>query len=76
MKRAIWLALLLSGCSAFEPAPPPDYNAIDDSQCRSFGAKPGTDIYTNCRMQLASQREGEMAQRRTLATQYLLNHMQ
>jgi hypothetical protein len=28
----------------------------DDSQCGSYGAKPGSDAYVGCRMQLDAQR--------------------
>jgi hypothetical protein len=66
----VLLLLSLGGCAS---DPPPNYAAMDDAQCQSFGAKPGTDIYVNCRMQLASQREGEEAQKRAMVTQYLLN---
>lgn len=27
--------------------------AADDQQCQSYGAKPGSDVYVNCRVQLA-----------------------
>ena len=27
-------------------------DAKDDAKCKSFGAKPGTDTYVNCRLQL------------------------
>lgn len=27
--------------------------AADDQQCQSYGAKPGSDAYVNCRVQLA-----------------------
>ena len=32
--------------------------AKDDETCRSYGAKPGTDIYVQCRMAQAQRREG------------------
>lgn len=30
-----------------------DKAAYDDKQCQSYGAKPGSDAYVNCRVQLA-----------------------
>lgn len=32
------------------------HNAQDDQQCLSYGAKPGTDAYVNCRAQLEGGR--------------------
>jgi hypothetical protein len=40
-------------------------NAYDDGQCQGYGAQPGTDAYTNCRLQLAQMRQ----QRRIAASQ-------
>jgi hypothetical protein len=31
--------------------------AKDDTICRSYGAKPGTDVYIQCRMSVAQQRQ-------------------
>jgi hypothetical protein len=31
--------------------------ARDDQQCRSYGAAPGSDIYVNCRSQMAAARD-------------------
>lgn len=28
----------------------------DDQRCQSYGAKPGTDAYVNCRVQMGTQR--------------------
>ena len=79
MKRAILLALLLSGCAQMEEirqkglelqsGPPRD----DDAQCRSFGAQPGTPAYINCRSQLASEASLEEANKRNVVGSYLLN---
>lgn len=32
-------------------------NDADDAQCRSYGAKPGSDAYVACRMNLANTRQ-------------------
>jgi hypothetical protein len=32
-------------------------NADDDAQCRHYGAMPGTQTYTECRMMIAMQRK-------------------
>lgn len=55
MTRAILLALLLAGCMSSEERLAAN-NAKDDQQCLSYGAKPGTDAYVNCRTQLESAR--------------------
>jgi hypothetical protein len=50
------LALTLAGCvSAEERAAA--ISKSDDDQCRSYGAEPGTDRYTKCRMKLNQQRQ-------------------
>lgn len=38
-------ALLLSGCVSVE-----ERRAMDDNQCQSYGAEPGTEAYVQCRM--------------------------
>jgi hypothetical protein len=47
------LLLLLPGCAAIAER----RAAADDAKCQSYGATPGTPEYTQCRMQLDSQRE-------------------
>jgi hypothetical protein len=32
-------------------------SAADDAACRQYGALPGTDAYTNCRLQMAQMRQ-------------------
>ena len=50
-------AFLLAGCSATDRAAwgwdDPD---ADDAKCRSYGAKPGTQAYIQCRMQAEQYR--------------------
>jgi hypothetical protein len=43
-------ALVLSGCAAQQAAEM-------DAQCKSYGAKPGTPAYINCRAQLDAAHE-------------------
>jgi len=54
-KRTIFLALLalsLSGCIG---------SAVRDAKCQSWGARPGSDAYVNCRAQLeAARRRGHV----------------
>ena len=65
MKVAFWAmlsvaAIALSGCtSAAERAAAVD--AQEDMQCRSFGFKPGTESYGNCRLKLTNMRRQEEA---------------
>jgi hypothetical protein len=47
---AIFACLLLSGCTAEEQA------KLDDSKCQSYGAKPGSPGYFQCRTQLETER--------------------
>jgi hypothetical protein len=52
MKRAVLLgALLLAGCQTTE-----ERIAADDTQCRSYGTKPGDPAYVQCRMNLDNNR--------------------
>lgn len=80
MKRTVILALLLSGCAEMEERRGMQQllreQALDQSQdakCQGFGAKPGTQAYISCRMQLDGQQSAEDAQQRAMVTQYLLN---
>jgi hypothetical protein len=44
---AIGLLLVLTACAT---APQPTAEQVDDAQCRSYGAQPGTQAYFQCRM--------------------------
>jgi hypothetical protein len=35
--------------------------ARDDATCRSYGARPGTELYTVCRMQITAHRQNNFA---------------
>lgn len=48
-------SLSLSGCLTSEQLVA-ERNAKDDQKCQSYGARPGTDAYVNCRAQLDSAR--------------------
>lgn len=58
---ALCAAFLLTGCvTTYEGE-----LALDDhDQCVSYGAKPGTEAYTNCRLTLSNQNAYAAAQRR------------
>lgn len=62
MRILMVLALggLLAGCvtAAEQDA---QHASSEDARCRSFGAKPGTDAYTSCRVQLSNQRNAVKA---------------
>lgn len=60
--------LLLGGCAEYEQRQAAARDAGDDSQCRSYGIQPGTDVYAQCRMNLANQ----LAANRRVATEALL----
>lgn len=62
MKRAVLLALLLSGCvTAAEREA--RFDSADDARCQGYGAKAGTDAYVNCRVQMSNQRASLRAAR-------------
>ena len=66
MKNLIFLAaigLALSGCISVEEARA-QRNAVDDADCRSYGARPGTDGYVRCRTDLQRNRSIEQEARR------------
>ena len=63
--RALTLMLMtfmLAGCAsqaqivARQEAQREAVNRADDAQCESYGAKPGTDAYIGCRMNIQNQR--------------------
>jgi len=47
---AIFACLLLSGCVTAE-----EQAKLDDSKCQSYGAKPGSPGYFQCRTQLETE---------------------
>lgn len=49
------LVVCLGGC-AMGPSPE-EISAGDDSTCQSYGARPGTEAYTQCRMSRDQQRQ-------------------
>jgi hypothetical protein len=59
MRASILLALLLAGCQTTE-----ERIASDDSQCRSYGTKPGDQAYIQCRMNLDNNRANIKASER------------
>lgn len=48
----LFLALLLSSCATTE-----EQRAVDDTSCRAYGFKDGTDGFGNCLMRLDAQRK-------------------
>jgi hypothetical protein len=58
---AIAVTLILTGCQSSQQqaenaaAARARIDAAHDAKCQSYGAKPGTDAYVNCRVQLAEQ---------------------
>ena len=65
----VCLILVLSGCASRETvlarraAQQAEISAADDSQCREYGAQPGTKPYIDCRMSLNSIRAQSDAMR-------------
>jgi hypothetical protein len=65
-------ALALSGCISGAR-----HAAQDDATCQGYGAKPGSDLYVQCRMSADNNRSARMsayAQSR-MANQYQMNSM-
>lgn len=54
------VSLSLGGCLTSEQLIA-ERNAKDDQKCQSYGARPGTDAYVNCRAQLDSARTTAIA---------------
>ena len=46
--------LLLTGCGAVQKLQAMQ-DDLDDKRCQSFGAKPGSDAYVNCRVGLSKE---------------------
>lgn len=59
MKKAVFLALLLSGCQTTE-----DRIAADDRQCQSYGVAKGSSAYVDCRKNLDAGRSNVTASER------------
>ena len=62
---AVFLVVGLTGCSALTEKP--DYQALDDEECRSMGLSFGTPEYSDCRLRLVELREA----RKRAAIRYL-----
>lgn len=58
MKRAVLLALLVTGCQTTE-----DRIAADDRQCQSYGVAKGSPEYVMCRANLDAGRANVQASR-------------
>ncbi|KGF65923.1 hypothetical protein LT42_08440 [Pseudomonas lutea] len=62
----------LAGCANHE-SDPAQVAIRDDAQCQSYGAKPGSDVYVQCRVALANQQGQANEARRQRALQMLMN---
>lgn len=62
--------LALSGCAQYQQEQAELRDAGEDNQCQSYGAKPGTDAYIQCRMNLSNQ---QAANRRAVIGAVLAN---
>ena len=49
-------SISLAGCAEYQAEQAALAANYDDAQCASYGAKPGTDAYIQCRMNLDNQR--------------------
>jgi hypothetical protein len=58
---AALFALPLGGCMATHGPHSPEVAAVDDRECQSYGAKPGSDAYISCRVTKNQQHEAAMA---------------
>ncbi len=61
-------SISLAGCAEYQAEQAAQIAASDDAQCASYGARPGTDAYIQCRMNLDNQRQ---ANRRAVVGAYL-----
>jgi hypothetical protein len=70
MRRLVILiaAIGATSCST-EPEVP--QSVVDDNQCQSYGVKPGSPAYVQCRMNLDNQHAADLQQKRALAVQLL-----
>lgn len=67
---AISVLLALAGCQADQTAQRENFDKVQDQQCRSFGAKPGSSDYIHCRETLLGQAQQRDLQRRQVAAAY------
>jgi len=56
MRNCVFVLGLLALCGC---ASPERLAAADDARCTSYGFRPGTDAYANCRMQADMQRQAQ-----------------
>jgi hypothetical protein len=77
---AFMLALALIGCAgnkaeqqAQAAAEARAVAANEDSECRSYGAEPGSPAYVQCRMNFSNQRAQNDANTRAILLQSILN---
>lgn len=66
------LLTALAGCASHDPDPA-QIAVNQDAQCQSYGAKPGSDAYVQCRVNLANQQNQANEARRQRALQMLMN---
>lgn len=71
MKKAILLALLLTGCQTTE-----DRIALDDRTCLSYGVARGTPGYVQCRANLDTNRANVAASERFATGGGLISRIQ
>jgi hypothetical protein len=67
------LLTLLAGCATHEQKAA-EQAANDDTQCQSYGAKPATDPYIQCRVSLSQQHAQADQARKQRAIQALQNY--
>lgn len=61
----VLMSMVVAGCASLAGPTPEQIAAAQDAECRSYGAKPGTDAYVDCRMRLVQM---EQQRRTALAT--------
>ena len=73
--------LCLAGCADYQArqqaeaaAQARQIAANDDARCQGYGAKPGSDAYVSCRMNIDNQRAAADNVNRAIVGQYLLTH--
>jgi hypothetical protein len=71
MKRAIFIALLLTGCQTTD-----ERIVSDDHQCRSYGVAVGSPAYVQCRLNLDTNRANIKASERFAGGTGLIGRIQ
>lgn len=69
--RRLVILIAAFGTASCSTEPQIPQAELDDAQCQSYGVKPGSIPYVQCRINLDNQHAADLQQKRALAVQLL-----